>query len=213
MKIQVWDKVVRVCHWGMVILLPLCWWSGEQGEMEWHQSFAYLLLALLMTRLFWGLFGSETARFSQFVRGPRQVFDYLKSWKQQRDPHPGHNPAGAYMVVVMLTLLLTQLVSGLFATDDILTEGPLYSYVSSDTASWLTWLHKQNFNLILAAVGLHLTALLVYRLKGTPLVAAMITGYRRGGAEAPKMVTTTPAWLVLLVLMAGLGWGLIWPLW
>lgn len=213
MKIQVWDKVVRFCHWGIVILLPLCWWSGEEGEMEWHQTFAYLLLALVVTRVIWGLIGSDTARFSHFIQSPRQVFGYLRQWPSQRTPHVGHNPAGAYAVLLILTLLSVQLTTGLFATDDILTEGPLYSTVSSDTASWMTWLHKLNFNLILAAVALHLTALLAYRLKGVKLVGSMITGYRKGPESAPKIASTAPAWVVLLALLAGLGWGLIWPLW
>ncbi|ADN74966.1 cytochrome B561 [Ferrimonas balearica DSM 9799] len=213
MKIQVWDKVVRLCHWGMVILLPLCWWSGEEGEMEWHQTFAYLLLALVITRLIWGLIGSDTARFTQFVRSPAQVWHYLRQWRHQRTPHIGHNPAGAYAVVVMLTLVSVQLFSGLFATDDILTEGPLYGLVSSDTASWLTWLHKQNFNLIIAVVVLHLSALLAYRLKGVKLVSSMLTGYRRDIDQAPRIAPTLPGWALLLVLLSGLGWALILPLW
>ncbi|MBY6188086.1 cytochrome b/b6 domain-containing protein [Marinobacter hydrocarbonoclasticus] len=213
MKIQVWDKVVRVCHWGIVALLPLCWWSGEEGEMEWHQTFAYLLLALVITRLIWGFIGSDTARFTQFIRSPSRVIQYLRQWRSQRTPHIGHNPAGAYAVVLILSLLTVQLTTGLFATDDILTEGPLYSMVSGDTASWMTWLHKQNFNVILAAVGLHLTALIAYRLKGVRLVGSMITGYRQDTTEAPRIASTAPAWVLLLVLLAGLGWGLIWPLW
>ncbi|GAA5192405.1 hypothetical protein GCM10025772_21570 [Ferrimonas gelatinilytica] len=58
----VWDEVLRLTHWAVVLLLGLCWFSAEQGEMAWHQTFAYLLLAVLLTRLSWGLYRSGTAR-------------------------------------------------------------------------------------------------------------------------------------------------------
>ena len=174
-KLKVWDLPTRVFHWGMVALLGALWWSAEVGEMQWHQVFAYSLMVLILFRLVWGFIGSDTSRFSHFVKSPQDVLHYVK---QPNRTSVGHNPLGGYMVVTMIFVLLLQLTSGLFATDEVFTEGPLYSLVSSDVSSLLTWLHKMNFNLLLVLAGMHILAVIVHGIKGDKLVGAMITGYK-----------------------------------
>jgi cytochrome b len=62
---------------------------------------------LLIFRVAWGIVGSITARFSNFVTGPRAVIDYLKALiRGNRSLHAGHNPAGGWMVVVLMTSLV-----------------------------------------------------------------------------------------------------------
>ena len=61
-----------------------------------------------------------------------KVIAYAKA--QPKPSSLGHNPLGGYMVIVLLGSLVLQLSTGLFATDDIFTEGPLIYLVSSDTA-------------------------------------------------------------------------------
>lgn len=201
-KIKVWDFPIRLFHWAMVILLGGLWWSGETGEMSLHQVFAYILMVLLVFRIIWGFIGSDTARFRQFVRSPKAVFQYAIS--KQKSESVGHNPMGAYMVILLLSLLSLQLVTGMFATDDIFTEGPLYSYVSSDVASTLTWLHKQNFNLILGFAAVHIFAVFVYLFKGENLIKAMITGYKSLSSRnhAPQITSIWRAVLVVGVVFA-----------
>ncbi|SDI99110.1 Cytochrome b [Ferrimonas sediminum] len=214
MKVKIWDGMVRLFHWGSVALLPLCWLTAEQGMMEWHMTCAYLLMVLLLVRLLWGFIGTTTARFNHFVRRPGAVLHYLFNWHAHERPYFGHNPAGGYMVVVMMLLLMAQVMTGLFATDDILAEGPLSSSVSGALAGTMTSLHHWLFNLILATVAMHLCAIVFYRFNGVNLVEAMVTGYgmtaggRRSNAVAPI------CWLVPLMLvgMAVLYW-LILPLW
>lgn len=180
-KLKVWDLPVRLFHWGMLVLLGALWWSAEVGEMQWHQIFAYCLMVLIVFRLVWGVIGSDTARFSHFVKSPQHVLRYVK---QPQLTSVGHNPLGGYMVVTIMLILSLQLISGLFATDEIFTEGPLYSYVSSDVSSTLTWLHKMNFNLLLALAAMHILAVVVHSIKGDKLVGAMITGYKHVAEEA-----------------------------
>ncbi len=181
--------------------------------MVWHQTFAYLLLAVLLTRLSWGLYGSDTARLRPLLRAPRDVLHYLRHWHRLKRPSPGHNPAGGYMVLLLWGLLLAQLSTGLFATDDILTEGPLYHWVGEDTAAGLTTLHHRLFTGIQLAVALHILALLAYRLKGVALVPAMITGKHRGLQGRMTLRRPWPALATFLALIGLLGWGAIWPLW
>ncbi|MCL1138904.1 cytochrome b/b6 domain-containing protein [Shewanella pneumatophori] len=179
-KVKVWDLPTRVFHWGMLCLLGGLWWTADAGEMEWHQILAYGLMVLVGVRLIWGVMGSETARFSHFVRSPKTVISYLGETRREGiSASIGHNPVGGYMVITLITLVCIQLISGLFATDEIFTEGPLYSLVSSDTASWLTWLHKKNFDLILVLAAVHVLAVVVHMVKGDKILGAMFSGYKK----------------------------------
>ncbi|ABZ75678.1 cytochrome B561 [Shewanella halifaxensis HAW-EB4] len=179
-KVKVWDIPTRLFHWGMLCLLGGLWWTADAGEMEWHQLLAYMLMVFIVVRIIWGLVGSDTARFSHFVRSPKTVINYLgRARREGISSSIGHNPVGGYMVVALITLVSVQLTTGLFATDEIFTEGPLYSAVSSDTAGWLTWLHKKNFDLILLLAVVHVFAVGVHMIKGDKILGAMFSGYKK----------------------------------
>ncbi|MBT1444525.1 cytochrome b/b6 domain-containing protein [Shewanella sp. JM162201] len=213
---RVWDLPTRLFHWLMVALLGLLWWSAEVGEMQWHQVFAYALMALVLFRLLWGFIGSDTARFNHFLHHPLTVIQYAKAAASKGvKGHHGHNPLGGYMVMTMLLVLLVQLGSGLFATDEVFTEGPLVSMVSSDTASWLTWLHKRNFDLLLILAAVHVLAVVAHIIKGDRLLGAMFTGKRhRDDIGVNESLSFAPLWkaLVLLALvLAPVGYLLLWP--
>ncbi|MCG9695965.1 cytochrome b/b6 domain-containing protein [Shewanella sp. Isolate11] len=201
-KIKVWDLPTRLFHWSMVCLLGLLWWSAEEGEMLWHQIFAYSLIVLILFRLVWGVIGSDTARFTHFIKSPKEVLQYLK---QRKKSTIGHNPLGGYMVITLIVVMLFQFISGLFATDDVFTEGPLYSYVSDSVSSTLTSLHKLNFDLIIALATMHILAVIIHGIKGDKLVGAMITGHKYVADDIQQQLNFRSNLLafVLICLLAG----------
>jgi cytochrome b len=172
-KIKVWDGFVRFFHWTMVVLIAVLYYSAENSLMELHFVAGFSLFALLISRLIWGVIGSDTAKLSALVHSPKSMFYALKGAPQLK---PGHNAAGSYMIIAFFILLLTQATAGLMTTDDIMYDGPLVAVVSSDLSEIASSLHRQLFDWILIAIGLHISAILVYRIKGKPLVPAMITG-------------------------------------
>jgi cytochrome b len=119
-------------HWTLVALMIAQWLTAQNsGAMDYHVWGGYAVLALVLFRLIWGVMGSETARFGAFVRGPGAALAYVKALLRGETPlYLGHNPMGGWSIVAMLILLLVQAGTGLFANDDILIEGPLYSWVS-----------------------------------------------------------------------------------
>jgi cytochrome b len=133
-----------------------------------------------MFRLAWGFAGGRHARFSAFVRGPGAVLRYTRTLLQPDAPrHLGHNPLGGWSVLAMLLALSVQAVTGLFANDDIFTEGPLYPWVSKATSDWLTHIHKLNQGVILLLVGVHVMAVLFYLImKHENLIQPMFTGHK-----------------------------------
>ena len=203
-RVRVWDVPVRVSHWLMVLLVGASWWTAESKRMDWHQDAGYALLALMSFRLYWGFFGSSTARFSQFVRGPRTVVSYVQGrWAAL----PGHNPLGALSVLALLGLLFAQIALGLFAVDvDGIESGPLSLYVSFDTGRAAAHWHDVLFDALLWLIGLHVAAVLFYLFyKKENLIAAMLHGKRAFPGGQPASVTTA-SWLrfVVGVLLAGL---------
>ena len=201
-----WDLPIRVFHWSIVLLLPLAWWTGEEGEFDWHARIGYTILVLVAVRVLWGFVGSRHARFSDFLAGPARVLRYLRG---DESGGVGHNPAGGWSVIVLLGLLLLQGVSGLFNTDDTLFSGPLHYAASTGFRDTMGELHEITFDLLVVLVVLHIAAVLFYQFRrGEPLLQAMLRGYSAGkqGLEKPR-----PWWwaLLLVVLVSlALWWGL-----
>jgi len=204
-KILVWDLPLRLFHWTLASLVVVSFVSAKIGgnAMQVHMLSGYAVLSLLLFRVLWGFLGGTHARFASFVRGPAAVISYLRG--QGTDRHLGHNPAGAWSVLLMLAALLAQVATGLFANDDISTEGPLAKLVSKALSDRLTGAHHLNIKLLYALIGLHLSAVAFYLFrKRENLVKPMVTGFKdaAAGDAAPKQGKTWFAALLLAICAA-----------
>lgn len=204
---RVWDLPTRLFHWLLVGTIAFAWWTAETGHMDWHLYAGYLALGLVVFRLYWGLVGSSTARFAQFVRGPRAVLAYVRSQsKPEASAAPGHNPLGALSIVAMLILIGAQVTLGLFAVDtDGIFSGPLSDLVDFDTARLCAEYHHALFQVLEALIALHILAVLFYLVvKRDNLIGPMLHGLRRGGEPA----IIAPLWRALpgIVLAAAVVW-------
>ena len=197
----VWDLPLRLVHWLIAGLIVFSWWSVHHHHTDWHIWSGCAILTLLIFRLLWGVVGSSTARFANFVRGPKAVRDYLRgNWTGI-----GHNPLGALSVVGLFLAIAIQVGLGLIAQDeDGIFTGPLFRLVSSDTSDKARDLHELWFNVILALVALHLAAIIVYRLRGKRLTKPMITG-RSELAPGTKPMQPGKWWVALICLAIGIG--------
>ena len=202
--IAVWDLPTRLFHWVLVGLIGFSWWTGEQGPEDLHMYSGYAVLTLLIFRLLWGVFGSSTARFSSFVKGPGAVADYLRSMKSWAGV--GHTPLGALSVLALLVLLFVQVGTGLIQIDDVgLVEGPLAPLVSYDTSDAAHDLHETTFYFLLVLIGLHVAAISFYWLAlGKKLVGPMITG-KAELESATEPMRPGKGWVAVLCLLVALG--------
>src|SRR5690606_13277977 len=165
MRVRVWDLPTRVTHALLIVLLAILWLTVEQGWMVWHRVAGYATLTLILFRLYWGLRGSTTARFSHFLRGPRTVRQYLRTLvsKASHAPGVGHNPLGGWSVVLMMGLLLLQAGLGLFAVDEFgIESGPLATHVSFEAGRRLAAVHAAVFDLLLILICIHIAAVLAH---------------------------------------------------
>jgi len=200
-RVRVWDLPTRLFHWLLVVLIGVMWWSAEYHRMDIHLLVGPIVLGLLLFRLVWGVIGGSTARFANFIRGPRAAMSYLNG----RAAHVlGHNPIGGWSVAIMLLLLCTQVGLGLFASDeDGFAAGPLSKYVTYGTARKLAHNHHLLFNILLVFMALHVAAILFYALvKRNNLVGPMLHGRREAHAGAAGLVPASPARFLIAAAIA-----------
>ena len=200
-KTLIWDLPLRIFHWLLALLIGYAWFSVEVlNDLDQHFVTGYAILALLLFRLVWGFVGPYHARFGSFIKGPAATWAYMKD--QSSHTHGGHNPLGAWSAVLLLVLVAAQAISGLFSDDEYYYFGPLTGYVSGKTVGTMTNFHYLNFNFILAAVGLHILAILFYALvKKQHLVPAMITGYKADPHNKLQGIQNSKIGLALLLIV------------
>ena len=208
-RVLVWDGPVRICHWLIAALVPVLWLTERWNRMGWHVLAGTVLLGVVLFRLAWGVLGSDTARFTRFLTRPGTALHHLRGLLTPApDEEVGHNPAGGWMVVVLLALLLTECLSGVFVNNDVADQGPLTDLFPASVLNLVTDLHTILFQILIAAVALHLTAIAVYALvRGQNLVWPMIVGRKwlAGTTPAPQIAGWRRA-LLLAVATAGAAW-------
>lgn len=224
-RIYVWDVYVRLFHWALVAAVLVSFYTMKtEGApflfpAQTHAKAGYVALGLLSFRWLWGFGGSFFARFTTFLRSPRTLLIYAGSLlKRQPKPYAGHNPVGGWMVVLMLLSLTFQGLSGLFLSDDIFFEAPLYASLGEDVSKTLHALHHYNSTLLLILIGLHIGAIVFHRLLGEKLVGAMLTGRKQlpgppVDANSGHRALSIPLWRTLLILAVAGAVSLLWWYW
>lgn len=192
----VWDLGVRLFHWSLVVSFFVAYFTGE-SEGDIHIYAGYVVAGLVVFRVIWGLVGTRHARFSDFVASPAETLAYFRSLFAGHPRHyDGHNPAGGWMVVLMLLALIGVSWSGLevYGAEG---HGPLAGDVELIATAYADedehdgdegenereefWeeIHEFIVNLTLVLIGIHVSGALISSLMHREnLIGAMITGYK-----------------------------------
>jgi cytochrome b len=200
--VPVWDLPIRLFHWLTAALIPAAYVTWRLNWMNWHAWVGDALLALVLFRLLWGFFGSDTARFSHFLASPRNAARNLAHiFRREPDTNAGHNPAGSWMIMLLLALLLGQVLTGIYVDNDVANEGPFTELTPAPIANLMTALHDRFlWHALIAAAVLHVLAISVYAAaKGHNLLLPMITGRKRlpRSVPAPRLRSPRRALLCL----------------
>ncbi|MES2510857.1 MAG: cytochrome b/b6 domain-containing protein [Pseudomonadota bacterium] len=173
--VKVWDGLVRLLHWLLVLSVAVAWISTlGWGLLKAHEPAGYVALAVVALRLLWGFTGSRHARFAQFVRAPQTVHGYALKLKSGTEPrYVGHNPLGGWMVVLLLAVVAALGITGWLYTTDYFWG-----------MAWLDQLHGALAWALLALIAGHLGGVLVTSIRHDEnLVKSMVSG--RKPAAAP----------------------------
>lgn len=210
----VWDLPLRLFHLALLLsvsaALVTAWIGGN--AMVWHGRAGALVAGLLGFRLAWGVVGSPTSQFRQFLPRPAALHAYVRGrWRGV-----GHNPLGALAVFAILGALGGQVLTGLFSNDEIAFAGPYAADVSEAFSLKLTaWHHRLAWS-VYGLLGLHVAAIAVHvtvkrhRLLGpmfrlTPSKATLTTPVSGAASRRGRLVALTLAAAAGLALLA-LSW-------
>jgi len=214
-KVRVWDLATRFFHWSLVALVAVAWVSSEADGALFnvHIAAGITILALIMFRVLWGVFGSTHSRFASFVRPWAEVRDYgRKMLSRERPHHLGHNPIGGWMVLALLAALFLTVFSGLFTSDDG-NAGPLAVHISRGLSHGLEDIHEGMANFLAALIGVHVLGVIVHGLiAGENLPRAMWTGDKFVAPGVLKAASSgirhAPVWRVFVA--ASLSMVVVW---
>jgi cytochrome b len=181
--VRAWDLWTRAFHWLLVLLIVSAYCTRrflDDPTLYWHRVNGYAVLALLLFRLLWGLFGSSTSRFAAFFPWPAPALRYGLGLIRGKSPHYlGHNPLGGALILVMLLAVVAQAAAGLFTSDDVLAQGPMVDHASDWLVGRMSAYHAKGFWIILALAAMHICANLFYQfVKKDRLITAMVTGVK-----------------------------------
>ena len=192
--VRVWDLPTRLFHWLTVAFVLAAYVTWRLNWMDWHADAGEALLALLLFRLIWGAVGSDTARFAYFIRSPRAAARHLaRLFHREPDEQAGHNPAGGWMVLLLLALLVGETLTGIVVNNDVAAEGALTEIMPAWLANLITDLHELLWDALLAAIALHVAVIGIYAaMKGQHLLLPMLTGRKRLPATLPSPRLASP---------------------
>jgi cytochrome b len=172
-EVRVWDPLIRVVHWLLAAAVLIDWFTDEPLWM--HTWLGYLAFALIVLRIIWGFVGPEGARFVDFVRGPRMVFDYLVGLiRFSSKRHLGHSPAGGAMIVALLIMITATVGTGMANLAADRGEGPLSGVIGKvdrparvpgqkRTPLLMQQVHETVANITLVLVVLHVFGVVLAR--------------------------------------------------
>lgn len=178
--VKVWDPLIRIFHWSLVLFFLVAFITGDDW-LDLHVQAGYAVSFLISFRLVWGLMGTAPARFFSFVKPPSVVIAHLKSMLCLNPKHYlGHNPAAAAMIIALLVSIVLLSFSGL-VTLAAEGQGPLATTLFAGwNGGWMEEIHEFFANFTLLLVSAHVGGVLISSLlEGENLIRAMVTGRKK----------------------------------
>jgi len=177
-NVAVWDLPTRVFHWGLLALVLVAWFTGEEeGTAALVHRFAgEAIVGLLIFRLLWGFIGGEHSRFSSFAAGPSAILAHLRDlMSPQPKRHLGHNPLGGVAVFMLLAVVAGIVVTGLFSEGEG-GGGPFAGLWGVELSDW----HEPLFRVLQVLVVVHVLGVVLESWKAKDaLLPAMLTGKKQ----------------------------------
>ena len=210
-RVRIWDLPTRLFHWLFAAACAIAWVSGDDPRYtELHLFAGYLALGLVLFRLLWGVVGGRYARFSQFVRGPASVLSHMRNlFSHEHRQEPGHNPAGALAILLMLALVFALGLTGLVVLGGEEGFGPLAgAFTIAQGVAVHDW-HDGLAWALLTIVLLHLAAVVLESVRQREnLPCAMVTGLKQAEAREAEPCNATATGSLLL--LTGAVFAVVW---
>jgi len=134
---KVWDMPTRLFHWFLAAFYAAAFFtSRNEWHLEYHVIVGYIAGGLIIFRVLWGFAGNRYARFSEFLKGWKEVKSYISNAISLKPPrYVGHNPAVGWIVIFMLLMTAAIVLTGIITYSGEENMGMLASIFTYETAS------------------------------------------------------------------------------
>jgi cytochrome b len=211
MRTKVWTISIRIFHWLLAIGFTAAYILGDFDSYEnLHYAFGLFVGALVLFRLFYGLFGPKYANFKDFPIHIKNQIKFVQNYFNKDKAYIGHNPAAS---IVMLLIFIV----GLFCS---ISGYLLYSnesaglFVVGFNKELLEETHEILANLFLFLVVIHIVGLttdLIFHNK-LKAINSIFTGFKNVEGENSKpnnfQKLYTIFWLIIPFFMFYYGYKL-----
>jgi cytochrome b len=167
--VLVWDWPLRLWHWALALFVSVAWFTPNQYDSL-HRFAGYVVIGLLVFRLGWGFVGTRHSRFRTLRASLRAAPAYLWDLRHgNTGRYTGLNPAGAAMMVALLSLLTISTITG-----------AMHVTVRFFGVWWVEDTHTYSSYAVMIVILLHVTGTVVTSVfQRENLIAAMFTGRKR----------------------------------
>ncbi len=207
---RIWNIPVRLFHWMLVSCFITAWLTRDDRYLDIHLFAGYLMAALILFRLLWGIVGGPYARFGDFAFGWREAWGYTKMALKGCPPRfIGHNPAGSWGIYLLLGLGSLIAITGLLALGGEEGHGPLAGLLNRSQGVIAHDLHELLAWVMLGTVVIHLLGVVVESvLHRENLIGSMITGYKSVPPGTVSAAASRPVGVLILAatIAAGFSW-------
>ena len=197
-KQLVYDLPTRFFHWlfsgcFVTAFLIAKTQDNESAVFSYHMLFGLTLGFLILLRTFWGVLGTQHARFSSFPLSPKSLVRYFRGillGDTQR--WAGHNPASSWAALFMLVLGL-----GSSATGYLMASGFEKENIED--------IHEVFANSFAVVALTHISGILLHTLRLKDWIGlSMLTGKKTDIPPTKEIPSSKPV-MGLLFLMVALG--------
>ncbi len=202
--ILTWDLPLRIFHWSMVVTVIIAAVTGyflEGWALYFHVYAGYGIGCLLSFRLIWGFIGSYYSRFNSYPLGIKDVISHSKNIiSGKHNIHRGHNPIGAWMIILLLSCLILLILTGMIVLAGQENQGPFANSIGYKLGEFNEDIHEIIANILIFAIAIHISGVLVENFAfNNPIIRAMITG-RKITSDIKETVTIWHAIYGVLIL-------------
>lgn len=179
-----WDWPHRLWHWLFAACICVSLYTGLDGgvgAMDVHITSGVAVIGLLLFRFGWALWGGRHVRVTQYRTSASAIYEHFRGAIDRRT---AHSAPGAAMALAMFGIVFLQAATGLFSSDDIVTDGPFVHLANSAGVDLATAIHTRVYWVVLALVATHVCAVAWYAWRRDPVASSMLTG---------RTATTLPA--------------------
>jgi cytochrome b len=192
-KHLVYDVPTRIFHWLFAVLFLTSFIIAKTVDDEswWfsYHSLAGLTLGfLVLLRILWGLFGTQHARFSNFILNPRHLVHYFKGiLSGEKKRWAGHNPASSWAAITMMVMAI-----GLAITGYLMTSGSNKELFED--------FHELLANGFIIVVVLHVAGIILHTIRHQEMIGlSMLDGKKANIADDQTIPSSKSAFGILMI--------------